>query len=53
MASSPYLLVPEFVAALLASVTLIFLIADFLASVFVRIFDPRLRVPVAEEVSHV
>jgi peptide/nickel transport system permease protein len=53
MVNSPYLLVPEFVAALLAAVTMIFLIADFLASVFVRVFDPRLRVPVQGEVSNV
>lgn len=53
MVNSPYLLVPEFVAALLAAVTMIFLSADFLASVLVRIFDPRLRVPVQEEASNV
>lgn len=53
MASSPYLLHPEFTTALLASVTLIFLAADFVASVLVRIFDPRLRVPVEGEVADV
>ena len=49
-ANSPYLLDPAFTTAMLASITLLFLSADFIAAVFVRIFDPRLRVPVAEEV---
>jgi peptide/nickel transport system permease protein len=53
MASSPYLLHPEFTTALLASVTLIFLVADFAASVMVRLFDPRLRVPVQGEMADV
>jgi ABC-type dipeptide/oligopeptide/nickel transport system permease component len=44
MVSSPYLLNPEFVAALLTVLTLIFLLADFVASVSVRAFDPRLSV---------
>ncbi len=53
MACSPYFLHPEFTTALLASVTLIFLAADFTASVLVRVFDPRLRVPVQGEVADV
>jgi peptide/nickel transport system permease protein len=53
MVSSPYLLDPEFTAALLATVAAIFLIADFLASVLVRVFDPRLRVPGQEALSNV
>lgn len=53
MVSSPYLLHPEFTTALLASVTLLFLVADFLASVLVRGFDPRLRVPVQGEMADV
>jgi ABC-type dipeptide/oligopeptide/nickel transport system permease component len=53
MAVSPYLLNPEFVALLLTMVTLIFLIADFVASVSVRVFDPRLRVPVMGDVDNV
>lgn len=53
LASSPYFLNPELVAALLASITLIFLIADFVASVAVRAFDPRLRVRTQEEVPNV
>jgi peptide/nickel transport system permease protein len=53
MASSPYLLDPPFLAALLVTVTAIFLLADFIASVLVRVFDPRLRIPVAEEVTGV
>lgn len=53
MASSPYLLDPPFVAAILVTITAVFLTADFLASVLVRIFDPRLRVPVQEELPSV
>jgi peptide/nickel transport system permease protein len=53
MASSPYLLHPELTTALLASVTLVFLFADFFASVLVRAFDPRLRVPVQGEMADV
>jgi len=53
MATSPYLLEPPFVAALMGVVTLIFLVADFLASVAVRVADPRLRVPAAEEAGSV
>ncbi len=53
MANSPYLLDPALTTALLATVTLFFLLADFVASVLVRIFDPRLRVHGAEEVSSV
>jgi peptide/nickel transport system permease protein len=53
MVNSPYFLHPEFTTALLASVTLIFLTADFVASVLVRVFDPRLRVPVQGEVADV
>lgn len=53
MANSPYLLHPEFTTALLASVTLIFLVADFAASVAVRVYDPRLRVPVQGELADV
>lgn len=50
MATSPYLLDPALTTALLTSMTAIFLIADFLASIIVRVLDPRLRVPVREEV---
>ncbi len=53
MASSPYLLEPPFVAAILTLVAAIFLLADFVASALVRVFDPRLRVPTREEVSDV
>lgn len=53
MASSPYLLDPPFVTAILVTVTALFLVADFFASVVVRFFDPRLRVPVQEEVADV
>jgi peptide/nickel transport system permease protein len=53
MASSPFLLDPALTTALLTTITAIFLISDFIASVTVRIFDPRLRVPTAEEVSDV
>ena len=53
MANSPYLLDPALTTALLASITAIFLIADFIASIVVRILDPRLRVPAAEEVADV
>lgn len=53
MASSPYLLDPAFTTALLASITAIFLIADFIASIVVRILDPRLRVPIEEAVAGV
>jgi peptide/nickel transport system permease protein len=53
MASSPYLLEPPFVAAILTMVAAIFLLADFVASVMVRVFDPRLRVPTREEVGDV
>ncbi len=53
MMNSPYLLHPELLAALLAIVTLIFLIADFVTSISVRIFDPRLRVAVQGEVGNV
>jgi ABC-type dipeptide/oligopeptide/nickel transport system permease component len=53
MANSPYLLNPEFVAPLLAAVTLIFLLADFVASVFVRSIDPRLQVAVKGDVGNV
>jgi ABC-type dipeptide/oligopeptide/nickel transport system permease component len=53
IAASPYLLNPEFVAALLAAVTMIFLLADFAASVFVRVFDPRLRVAVVGDPGNV
>jgi len=53
MASSPYLLHPEFITAILACITLGFLLADFAASVLVRIFDPRLRVPASGEVGNV
>jgi ABC-type dipeptide/oligopeptide/nickel transport system permease component len=51
MATSPYLLEPAFLAALMVCVTAIFLIADFVASFLVRVFDPRLRVKTAEEVN--
>lgn len=50
IASSPYLLDPPFTTALIAIITAIFLIADFIASVVVRFLDPRLRIPAAEEV---
>jgi peptide/nickel transport system permease protein len=53
MASSPFLLDPALTTALLTSITAIFLVSDFIASVTVRIFDPRLRVPTAEEISDV
>ncbi len=53
MASSPYLMDPPFTTALLTLITAIFLIADFIASVVVRILDPRLRVPTAEETAGV
>ena len=50
MASSPYLLDPEFTTALLTIITALFLIADFIASIAVRILDPRLRVPATGEI---
>jgi peptide/nickel transport system permease protein len=53
MASSPYFLDPPFVAVLLTTITALFLVADFVASVLVRVFDPRLRVQGAEEVADV
>ncbi|MHB1319781.1 MAG: ABC transporter permease [Anaerolineae bacterium] len=53
MASSPYLLEPALVAALLGVVAAIFLITDFIATVLVRVLDPRLRVGVAEELTDV
>lgn len=53
MATSPYLLEPPFVAALLTSVALLFLLTDFLAATLVRVFDPRLGAPPAEEVAGV
>lgn len=53
VASSPYLLDPPFVAAILVTITALFLATDFVASVIVRLFDPRLRVPVQEEVADV
>ena len=53
LAGSPYFLDPPFVTAILATVTIFFLIADFLASAAVRVFDPRLRVPVQEEIAGV
>lgn len=53
MASSPYLLDPAFTTATLTVITAIFLVADFIASVTVRILDPRLRVTVAEQVANV
>ncbi|HOU12317.1 MAG TPA: ABC transporter permease [Anaerolineae bacterium] len=53
MANSPYLLAPPFVAAILTLVAALFLLADFVASVLVRVFDPRLRVPTREEVADV
>jgi peptide/nickel transport system permease protein len=49
MASSPYLLNPEFTTPLLTLITAVFLITDFIASLTVRILDPRLRVPTAQE----
>jgi peptide/nickel transport system permease protein len=53
MASSPYLLDPAFTTALITLITAIFLVADFIASVAVRLLDPRLRMPTAEEVADV
>lgn len=50
IALSPYFLDPAFTAALLTTLTLLFLLTDFAAAVLVRLFDPRLRVPVREEV---
>ncbi|MDF1513002.1 MAG: ABC transporter permease subunit, partial [Anaerolineae bacterium] len=49
LAGSPYLLDPEFTTALLSIITAIFLCADFVASIAVRILDPRLRVPASGE----
>ncbi len=50
IAMSPYFLDPAFTTALLTSLTLLFLLTDFMAAVLVRLFDPRLRIPTQEEV---
>lgn len=53
LASSPYLLEPQLVAALLGTVAAMFLVADFVASVLVRALDPRIRVAVTEDLPNV
>ncbi len=53
MANSPYLLEPPLVAALLTTVTAVFLLADFVSAVTVRVVDPRLRVRTREEIGDV
>ncbi|MBN2004250.1 MAG: ABC transporter permease [Anaerolineae bacterium] len=53
MATSPYLLEPPFVTALLVMIALLFLLSDFLGATLVRVFDPRLSAALAEEVADV